>query len=512
MWILSVFVLYLVVLAAIGVYCMRFNRTLEDFVLGGRRMGVWVTAISAQASDMSAWLLVGLPAYAYATGLSAIWMLVGCTAGIVFNWVVIAPRLRRESEQYGSLTIPDYLSSRYAGGRVQLVRIAAVAIILLGYATYIASQFIAAGKVFATTFANVETPWGVLSVTYYWGMLIGVGIIMLYTIMGGFLAVSWTDLAQGMLMVLTVVVLPLVGLVALGSLAVVGDKLHAFDPDILSVAGKSVEGAGIVSTSGAAFWIGLVLGNMSYGPGYPGQPHILVRFMALKDPRKMRQAAIIGIVWSVLAMAGAIAVGLIARAMLGELADKDHAMPSLALRLMHPGIAGVMIAGAIAAMMSTVDSQLLVAASAVEQDIYIRLFGRKAHGRSAVWIGRITILILGAAALPIAWGGESVLSKVLDAWGLLGAGLGPVVTMGLLTRRANRHGALVGMIAGVSTVYFWGEIAPIFHAKELFATGLIPGFVLNLVLVWAVSLATAKPGDQADEASSSEASSSAGGV
>ena len=503
MWILSVFVLYLVVLAAIGVYCMRFNRTLEDFVLGGRRMGVWVTAISAQASDMSAWLLVGLPAYAYATGLSAIWMLVGCTAGIVFNWVVIAPRLRRESEQYGSLTIPDYLSSRYAGGRVQLVRIAAVAIILLGYATYIASQFIAAGKVFATTFANVETPWGVLSVTYYWGMLIGVGIIMLYTIMGGFMAVSWTDLAQGMLMVLTVVILPIVGVIAVGSLALVGDKLHAFDPEILSVTGKSVKGAGIISTSGAAFWIGLVLGNMSYGPGYPGQPHILVRFMALEDPRKMRRAAIIGIVWSVLAMAGAIAVGLIARVTLGELGDKDQAMPSLALRLMHPGIAGVMIAGAVAAMMSTVDSQLLVAASAVEQDIYIRLLGGKAHGRSAVWIGRITILILGAAALPIAWGGESVLSKVLDAWGILGAGLGPVVTMGLLTKRANRHGAAVGMIAGVSTVYFWGEIAPIFHAKELFATGLIPGFVLNLVLIWVVSLVTSKPSDQAAEASSS---------
>jgi len=503
MWILSVFVLYLVVLAAIGVYCMRFNRTLADFVLGGRKMGVWVTAISAQASDMSAWLLVGLPAYAYATGLSAIWMLVGCSAGIIFNWVVIAPRLRRDSERYGSLTIPDYLSSRYAGGW-PLVRIAAVLIILLGYATYIASQFIAAGKVFATTFGNVETPWGELSISYHEGMLIGVGIIILYTVMGGFMAVSWTDLAQGMLMVLTVVILPIIGVIAVGSLALVGDKLHAFDPEILSVAGKSVDGAGIISTSGAAFWIGLVLGNMSYGPGYPGQPHILVRFMALEDPRKMRRAAIIGIVWSILAMAGAIAVGLIARVTLGELADKDQAMPSLAMSLMHPGIAGVMIAGAVAAMMSTVDSQLLVAASAVEQDIYIRLFGGKAHGRSAVWIGRVTILILGAAALPIAWGGESVLSKVLDAWGILGAGLGPVVTMGLLTRRANRHGAFAGMIAGVCTVYFWDSIAPIFHAKELFDTGLVPGFLLNLLLIWVVSLITGGSDDQADGASSGE--------
>jgi sodium/proline symporter len=246
---------------------------------------------------------------------------------------------------------------------------------------------------------------------------------------------------------------------------------------------------------------------MSFGPGYPGQPHILVRFMALKDPKKMRQAAIIGITWSVLSMIGAIAVGLVGRAMLGELADKDQVMPSLAMKLMHPGVAGIMIAGAIAAMMSTVDSQLLVAASAVEQDIYIRLFGGKAHGKSAVWIGRITIVALGAAAIPIAWGGSSVLDKVLDAWGILGAGLGPVVTLGLLTKRANRHGAFLGMAAGVSVVYFWGSIAPLIGAQELFATGTIPGFVLNLVLLWSISLITGGSKDQ-----DSALSSSTGGV
>jgi sodium/proline symporter len=289
--------------------------------------------------------------------------------------------------------------------------------------------------------------------------------------------------------------------------AVLGDKLIAFDPDILGVSGTFEKGVGIVSASGAGFWVGVVLGKMSFGPGYPGQPHILVRFMALKDPKKMRQAAIIGITWSVLSMIGAIAVGLVGRAMLGELADKDQVMPSLAMKLMHPGVAGIMIAGAIAAMMSTVDSQLLVAASAVEQDIYIRLFGGKAHGKSAVWIGRITIVALGAAAIPIAWGGSSVLDKVLDAWGILGASLGPVVTLGLLTKRANRHGAFLGMAAGVSVVYFWGSIAPLIGAQELFATGTIPGFVLNLVLLWSISLITGGSKDQ-----DSALSSSTGGV
>jgi len=504
MWILSVFVIYLVVLAAIGVYCMRFNRTLEDFVLGGRKMGVWVTAISAQASDMSAWLLVGLPGAAYLGGLSAIWLLVGCSLGIIFNWVVIAPRLRRESERYGSLTLPDYLSSRYSGGRIPMVRIAAVGIILLGYATYIASQFVGAGKVFETTFSNVATPWGALSVSYHSGMLIGVGIILLYTIMGGFMAVSWTDLAQGMLMVLTVVVLPLVGVAVLGSWAVLGDKLTGFNPDILSVGGKYSKDLGaIISTSGLGFWIGVVMTNMSYGPGYPGQPHILVRFMALKDPKRMRQAAVIGIIWSILSMAGAIAVGLVGRAMLGHIPDEERVMPSLALELMHPGIAGMMIAGAVAAMMSTVDSQLLVAASAVEQDIYIRLFGGKAHGKSAVWIGRVTILALGAAALPIAWQGPKVLDKVLDAWGILGAGLGPVITLGLLTKTANRHGAIAGMIGGVSVVYFWKSvIAPLVGLEGLLDNGAIPGFALNLILLWTVSLITGGSRSNGGQASS----------
>jgi len=496
MWILIVFVAYLVVLAVIGAYCVRFNRTLADFVLGGRRMGVWVTAISAQASDMSGWLLVGLPAAAWAAGLSAIWIAIGCTVGIIFNWLIVAPRLRKASEKYGSLTIPDYLAERYGSGNPHMVRVVSVLVILLAYATYIAAQFIAAGKVFETTFANVEMPWGTLSVTYHWGMLIGIGIILLYTVMGGFTAVSWTDLAQGMLMVLTLVVLPIVGLVGLGSLAVMADKLSAFDPNMLGVAGKLDKGADgierLISARGTAFWFGVVVANLSWGLGYPGQPHILVRFMALKDPSKMRRAAIIGIVWSVLAMTGAIFVGLIGRATLGQLADKDHVMPSLALQLMHPALAGLMIAGAVAAMMSTVDSQLLVAASAVEQDIYIRLFGGKPDNRTAVWIGRITIVLLGAAALPIAWNRSSVIEKVFDAWRILGAGLGPVIILGLMTKRANRYGAVAGIITGTVLAQFWKPLNSSLGGRLLFSDGLVPGFILSLLLGWVVSLATAR--------------------
>jgi len=481
MWVLVVFVTYLAVLAGIGVYCTRFNRTLADFVLGGRRLGAWVTALSAQASDMSAWLLIGLPATAYAFGLSVVWAVIGCAIGTVFNWVVIAPRLRRETRAAGALTIPDYLASRYAGGRLRMVRAVSVLVILLAYATYIASQFMAAGKVFETTFGNVETPWGTLGVGYHSGMLVGVGIILLYTTMGGFTAVAWTDLAQGLLMVLTVVVLPLVGLVGLGGLAVLWDRLVSVDPNMLGV----TKGA-----SGLAFWMGVCAGGLSWGLGYPGQPHILVRFMALRDPREMWRAAAIGIVWVVLAMSGAVFVGLVGRAMLGGLADADHVMPALAVRLMHPAVAGVMIAGAVAAMMSTVDSQLLVAASAVEEDIYIRLLGGHPKDRAAVWIGRITVLALGAAALPIAWNRQSVFQTVFNAWGVLAAGLGPVIILGLLTRRTNHWGAVAGILAGLVIAQFWPWVKPLFGGEALFVNGLIPGFFANLILAYVVSLLT----------------------
>jgi len=446
--VLVVFVVYLVVMAAIGAYCVRFNRSLADFVLGGRRLGPWVAALS--------------PATAYAQGLSALWAAVGCGAGTVFNWLVIAPRLRRESEKHGALTIPDYLAARFPEGRVRLVLPLAVGVILLAYATYIASQFIAAGKIFQTTLGQVGVDLG--SHPYHVGMLVGVGIILLYTALGGFMAVAWTDLLQGILMVTTVVVLPIVGLVGLGGLAVLWGRLEGANAALLGLAGAK-------GASGLAFWMGVVAANLSWGLGYPGQPHILARFMALRDPREMRRAALIGITWVILAMWGAIFVGLVGRAIFGNLADPDHVMPRLALRLVHPVIAGTMIAAAMAAIMST-------------------YLGGHPGDRAAVWIGRLTVLVLGALALPIAWNPASVYNTVFNAWGVLAAGLGPVVCLGLLSRRTNRWGAAVGMFVGMAVAQLWPEIKPLFGRDLLFRNGLIPGFFLNLALAYLVSLAT----------------------
>ena len=480
MSLLIVFAVYLLVLAGIGVYSARFNRSLADFVLGGRRLGPWVAAISAQASDMSGWLLVSLPGAAFASGLSALWICVGCAVGTVFNWLVIAPRLRRATGRAGALTIPDYLGVRYGGG----VRLAAVAVILLAYAGYIAAQFVAAGKVFETAFAAVDTPWGKGALDYHTGMLVGVAIMVLYTVVGGFMAVAWTDLVQGMLMVATVVALPVVGLIGLGGLPVLWSKLHAAGPALLGVTGG--KGAGT-----AAFLFGVCLANLSWGLGYPGQPHILARFMALRDPRAMRRTAFIAITWVLLAMWGAVFVGLVGRAILGPLGDKEHVMPVLALHLMHPALAGIMIAAAVAAMMSTADSQLLVAASAVEHDVWIRLLGGRPRDRAAVWVGRLTVLALGAAAIPIAWGRQSVFQRVFKAWGMLGAAIGPLVILGLLTRRTNRWGALAGLLVGFGTFQFWDKVKFLFGGDRFFGDGLVPGFCLNLLLACLVSLATA---------------------
>jgi len=239
-------------------------------------------------------------------------------------------------------------------------------------------------------------------------------------------------------------------------------NIEAINPNLLGFRGPD-------PTTTAFFVTGVCIANLSWGLGYPGQPHILVRYMALRDPKRMRRAATIGIVWMGLAMSGAVFVGLVG-----------------------PGLAGLMIAGAMAAMMSTVDSQLLVASSAVEEDVYIRLLGGRPRDRRAVWIGRVTVLVLGAAALPIAWNRESVFRTVFDAWNLLGAALGPVIVLGLLTKRTNKWGALVGIITGFVMVQFWSYISPLFTFGEhkIFSNGVVPGFVLNFVLAYAVSLLT----------------------
>ncbi len=472
-----VFCLYLAALLAIGGACARRNKTLADFILGGRRLGPWVTAISAQASDMSAWLLIGLPGAAYAAGLSMVWTILGCAAGTVFNWLVVAPRLREAAGKANALTVPDVLEARLGGGRNLPLRTVAVGAILLFYASYIAAQFIAAGKAFETTFSDVALPWGGKGFGYTGGLLLGGGVILIYTMLGGFLAVAYTDLLQGLLMVLGVVILPIAGFLALPAESSFLELLARRGQGFASLWGGS---------PGDAFLLGTVVGNLSWGLGYPGQPHILARFMAIRRREELRRAALIGIVWVLVALTGAFFLGLVAAALpMDKLADSDLVMPVMAHRFLPPILEGLLIAAAIAAMMSTVDSQVVVAVAAVERDILDRLLGVTLSEKRAVLLARAVTLFLGGAGIAIALRRENVFAKVFDAWGGLGATLAPALLLSLLWKGAHRIGIVAGMLIGFAVVQKWPALVAGSALEPIGA--LAPAFLANLLVAVAVS-------------------------
>ncbi len=466
-----VFAIYLAGMAAIGIYCSRFNKNLGDFVLGGRRLGPWVAAFSAQASDFSGWLLIGLPAAAYAGGFSIVWTCIGCSLGVMFNWMVLAPRLYKYAIQHDSLTVPDFLESRF-NDRTRLIRIVSVATILIFYVVYISAQFNAAGDVFRTAFTN-RAPWGESYINFYHqGLIIGMVIILGYTALGGFMAVCWTDFVQAILMVSAVVLLPIVAVVRLGGVDELWSAmvLHAGSDMILAVDKGTV---------GTSFFVGVVLSGLAWGVGYPGQPHILARYMAIKDPKRIAKSSLISVVWSLFALYGAMFVGLTARAILDQnLTGKDtnQVMPLLALELLPEAFAAIVLSAGVAAMMSTVDSQIIVAVGAVVRDIYQKLLGGKPSGRTAVWLSRAAVIALGCGGVAMAWTSEEVFETVLDAWGGLAAGLGPAIVMGCLWKRTSRTGVIVGMIVGVLMTQFWTPLTQLFNNPD----GTTPEFITHL--------------------------------
>lgn len=483
---LLVFGLYLVLVTGIGVYYTRSNRNLETFILGGRRLGPWVAAISAEASDMSAWLFVGLPAAAYGGGFSILWTVIGCAVGTLFNWLVIAPRLYRASSNTGALTLPDFLEARFGGRGGRELRLLVAAVVLVFFSTYISAQFIAVGKIFETCFADIRTPWGSISIGYVQGLAIGCGVILFYTLTGGFLSVAMTDLVQGAVMVFALVALPAAGIVELGGLGRLWEAMGAAD-----------EGAALLSlggnASGAAFWLGVVAGGLSWGLGYPGQPHILARFMAVRDSKTIPFSAFISVCWVLVALYGAMLAGFVGIGLLGRnLEDPDRVLPLLASRLLPEWMTAVVIAAAIAAVMSTVDSQILVAVSAVVEDVYVRMLGGDPSSRKVVWMGRGVGLFLGGVALLMALRRADVFGRVFDAWGGLAAGLGPAVCFSLLWKRTTWQGVLVGIAAGYGILQLWPWLRGVwpFGPIPVWQGGLLPGFVCSSLLIVTVSLST----------------------
>ncbi|MGD8308298.1 MAG: sodium/proline symporter PutP [Chromatiales bacterium] len=463
------FACYLLLMLAIGYVGWRRTQSLADYILGGRRLGRWVAALSAGASDMSGWLLLGLPGYAYASGLESGWLVVGLLAGTWLNWRLVAERLRRYTERaHNALTLPDFFERRFADASRSL-RLVSALFILVFFTFYTGSGLVAGGKLFNAVFG----------VDYLWAVAIGAAVIVAYTFMGGFLAVAWTDLVQALLMLFALLIVPVAVLQQIGGPEDAAALVEARNAHLLSP---------FTDSGGGTLSLIAVLSLLGWGLGYFGQPHILARFMAIADPDQVPKARRIAVTWSGLGMAGAVLVGI---AGIGYLepaltgADAEKVFIHLVGAVFHPLPAGVLLAAILAAIMSTADSQLLVASSALTEDFYRALYRRGASERELVWVGRGAVAAIALLALFIARDADSrVLDLVAYAWAGFGAAFGPVVLLGLFWRRMTAGGALAGMLVGGITVIVWKQLeGGLFDLYEI-----IPGAVLATVAILTVSL------------------------
>jgi sodium/proline symporter len=466
--------LYMGVCLWFGVIAWRRTRDLGDYILGGRSLGSWVTALSAQATDMSGWLLMGLPGLAYASGFDSIWLLAGLAVGTWLNWRLVAARLRAATEKLGdALTLPDYFERRF-DDRTRLLRTLSALFILVFFVFYTSSGFVAAGRLFETLFG----------LPYVEAMLWGTAAMLAYTFLGGFLAVSWSDVLQGSLMFFALVLVAALGVVLAGGGAALFSRVDAVDPALLDP---------FIADEGRALgWLGIA-SLVGWGLGYAGQPHILARFMAAKSVEHITVARRVAMGWVLIVMAAAVIVGLAGRVVLEPGlagADTEKVFIVMSTTFLHPALAGICLAGVMAAIMSTASAQLLVASSAFSQDLYRGLL-RPAAGRAELlWVGRVAVLGIALLAFVIALDPTSkVLDLVAWAWAGFGAAFGPAIILSLYWPRMTRAAALTGIVVGGLTVILWKQgQGALFELYEL-----VPGFVLSWLAIWIVSLVQPAP-------------------
>jgi sodium/proline symporter len=471
------FIVYLIILIIIGIWSSRFNKTLDDFLIADRKLGTWPVAISAEASDMSGWLVLGLPGRGFVYGIGAIWTSIGAAFGTLFNWGVIAKRLRNYTSKLRSLTIPDYLEDRF-NDKTHLIRGISTGIITIFMVSYVSVQLVASGKILSETFG-----WD-----YNSALILGFAIITLYTLMGGFFAVAWTDVFQGMLIVGILVILPIIGIIKLGGLGVIFSEVGKINTDALS------PGFGY----GGVFFLLFAVVSMSWFFGYPGQPHILTRFMAIKDEKKIWNSTLIGMTWVIISLWGAVFIGIIGLALFKGLADPEKVMPLLAMNLLPEWAAGIVIAAITAAIMSTADSQLLVASSSVVEDVYHKLLNKNVSQKKLLFYSRISVLFLSILAFLLALQGGVIYFLVAFAWGGLAASFGPLILLSLWWKKTSKWGAIAGMISGTITVVIWDKmgVGSFFSnslTSELVIPGMLPAFFISFILIIIVSYFTISP-------------------
>jgi len=470
--IVIMFGIYIVGMLFIGWFGYRSTHDLSDYILGGRSLGSFVTALAAGASDMSGWLLMGLPGAVYSRGISESWIAIGLIIGAYLNWRFVAARLRVFTEKSGNaLTLPDYFSNRFNDHR-NILRIVSAIVILIFFTIYAASGVVAGARLFESMFG----------LSYVWAMWLGAFCTMAYVFIGGFLAVSWTDTIQASLMYVALVLAPLMVIFTLGGPGPSIDAVAAVDASRLN-------------------WLGdlsaiAIISLLAWGLGYFGQPHILVRFMAAESVRAIPKARRIGMTWMILCLAGAVAVGFFGIAYFaanpdqaaGVNANSERVFIELSLLLFWPWVAGMLLAAVLAAIMSTLSAQLLVCSSSLTQDIYKTFLRKDASQKELVWFGRAMVFAIALIAIWLANDPDSrVLGMVSYAWAGFGAAFGPIVILSLTWRRMTMKGALAGMIVGAVTVLIWQQFGW-FGLYEI-----VPGFILAALAIYLVSIMDNKP-------------------
>ena len=468
------FIAYLILMMGIGYYAYKRTVDSADYFLGGRTFGPWPTAISAGASDMSGWLLLGLPGFAFTSGASSLWLAGGLLLGTWANWIVCAKRLRTFSiEADNALTLPEFFARRF-DDQSKLLQTISAFFILMFFLFYTSSGLVAGGKLFETVFG----------LDYQVAVIIGTVCVVSYTLFGGFLAVSWTDLVQGLLMAAALVAVPLVSMD--GSFSDLSNAVAAKNPELLDM---------FTSATGESMSTIAIISLVAWGLGYFGQPHILARFNAANSNKSLTTARRIAVTWTTISMAGALLVGFVGMLYVdkhlgGVLADSETIFMLLVNAVFHPIVAGILLAAILAAVMSTADSQLLVSSSALAEDFYKQLIRPDATQKEIVMVGRLGVVGLSLIALVLAFNPDSsVLSLVSYAWAGFGAAFGPALIFALYWSRMNRNGALAGILVGGITVVVWKELSGgIFDLFEI-----VPGFLFASIAIVAVSLLTKAP-------------------
>ena len=461
-----IFLIYLLFMLGIGVRFFLKSRSggEKEYFLGGRQMGPWVSALSAGASDMSAWVLMGLPASIYAAGLGQAWIAIGLAIGYALSWVFEAPRLRKYSIEAGdAITVPQYLSNRFLA-RSKALQIICAVIFLVAYTIYAASSIKACGTLFNT----------VIGIDPKIAMYIAAVIIVAYTFLGGFSAVCWTDFFQGMLMLGALLIAPIFAMALIGE-------------------GRGAEAA---SAMPAGYWSMLsgwkdIVNGLAWGLGYFGMPHIIIRFMSVRSDKDLKKSAKIGIVWTVLILAFSVVAGVVGHLLLGELSDSSTVFIQMVRRIFPGVISGILLSAILAASMSTADSQLLASASAFASDVYKPVFRRgQAGDKEMIWAGRYVVLLISIVAVVIAANPNSgtIMGLVENAWGVFGAAFGPTIMLSLFWRRFNFPGAVAGILSGAVADICW-----LAFLGKLGIYEILPGCVISLIVAVVVTLATPAP-------------------